>query len=74
MRTKAKTWLRGLTAAFIAGFSTSFLTALGVSGAEAVGVQIEKLSLGQLTVVTFFGGLIGMAAYLKQSPLPPPED
>lgn len=36
-----------------------------------IGVQIENLSPKQLVVTTLMGGLIGMFAYLKQSPVPP---
>jgi hypothetical protein len=66
-----ETWLRGVVAAFISGASTSFLSALGVSGAQAVGITMPSLTFGQMGVIALVGGLVGLAAYLKQSPIPP---
>jgi len=66
-----RNWWRGLASAAITGLATSFLSSLGISGAQIVGVQIDQLNLKQLAVVTVLGGLVGAAAYLKQSPLPP---
>lgn len=67
-------WRHGLGAALITGFSTSFTSALGISGASAVGVPVTNLDAKQLGVITLVGGLVGMAAYLRQSPLPPVEE
>ena len=64
-------WLRGLVAAVVTGFSTSFLSALGVTGAEALGIKVSQLDPKQLGVITLVGGAVGLAAYLKQSPVPP---
>ena len=65
-------WLKALAAAFITGAAGSLLSGLGISGAQAVGLPIQQLDLKQLGVVTLFGGIVGAAAYLKQSPVPPP--
>ena len=71
MRTKTKHWLKLLVAAIVTGCSNSFLSAVGVAGAQMVGVKIEMLSPKQLVVTTVMGGAIGLFAYLKQSPVPP---
>lgn len=71
MKQKTRQWLKALIAAMITGFANSFLSSVGVAGAQMVGVQIENLSPKQLLVTTIMGGLIGMFAYLKQSPVPP---
>jgi hypothetical protein len=63
-------WLKALAAAIITGFSNSFLSAVGVASAEMVGMKIENLSPKQLLIMTLMGGLVGMFAYLKQSPVP----
>lgn len=74
MITNSRKWLHGLGSALITGGATSFMAALGITGANAVGISVNQLDAEQLGFVTLFGGLIGMAAYLKQSPLPTPED
>lgn len=71
MREKTRKWLHGLGSAGIGGLATAFTSALGVQGAQLVGIDIATLDGGQLGIITLFGGLISMAAYLKQSPLPP---
>jgi len=71
MRLATKLWFKGLLAAFISGVSTSFLSALGISGAQAVGVNITQLTPKQLGMTTLMGGLVGVALYWKQSPVPP---
>ena len=73
MTTTTAKWVHGLASATITGITTSFMSALGVSGSNMVGVQVEQFSGKQLAVVCVFGGLVGMAAYLKQSPLPTSE-
>jgi len=74
MTTKTQKWLYGLGSAVITGITTSFLSCLGITGANAVGVRVDQLSYRQVLVITAIGGLVGMAAFLKQSPLPPVEE
>lgn len=69
-----ETWLRGLVAAFLSGASTALLSAIGVSGAQELGVNIPRLTFKQMGVIALVGGLVGLAAYLKQSPIPPDPD
>jgi hypothetical protein len=73
MITKTKMWLKGAVASAVGGFANSFLSALGITGAQIIGVKIEQLSLRQLVITTIMGGLVGLALYLKQSPVPPEE-
>jgi len=64
-------WLKGLAAAVVGGCANSFLAALGITGAQIVGINVQQLSLRQLVVTTVVGGAVGLALYLKQSPVPP---
>jgi hypothetical protein len=74
MTVKAKMWLHGLFSGFITGVSTGFLSALGITGANMVGVKMEQLQPKQLMVLTVMGGVVGAMSYLKQSPLPPEDN
>ena len=65
-----KHWLLGVLGGLVGGFSTSILSALGISGAEMVGVNVPQLTPRQFMIVTLFGGLSGAALYLRQSPVP----
>jgi hypothetical protein len=71
MSEKFKTWAKALLAATITGAAGSLLSALGISGAQAAGVNVMQLDLKQLWIMTLAGGVVGAAAYLKQSPMPP---
>lgn len=73
MATKLGHWLHGLGSAIITGLSTTGLSALGVAGAAGAGMQVETLDWKQCAIITLVGGVVGMFAYLKQSPLPPEE-
>jgi len=64
-------WLKMLVAAFVTGVSTGGLTSLGIPAANAVGANIPSLDWKQLGVMSLSGGIIGLFAYLKQSPVPP---
>lgn len=64
-------WGKTLVAAFVTGAASSLLSVLGVSGAQVVGISVQQLNLKQLLAMTLSGGLVGAAAYLKQSPVPP---
>ena len=71
MMVKTQLWLKGCAAAVVGGVSNSFLSALGITGAQIIGVKIEQLNAKQLVITTIMGGLVGLALYLKQSPVPP---
>lgn len=71
MNEKTNVWLRGLIAAVVTGASTSALSALGIAGADAAGANVGQLNLKQIGVLTLTGAIVGLAAYLKQSPVPP---
>ena len=57
-------WLHGIAAALISGAST------GVAGV-IVAPEIAIVTVAKMAAVS---GVIGVAMYLKQSPLPPEED
>ena len=61
---KLKTWLHGLLGAMVTGASTAFL-ALGTSPEI-----IEQLGWMTLAKVSLGAAAVGVASYLKQSPLP----
>ena len=71
MTEKVRLWTKALIAAFVTGCSSAALSAVGISGAEAVGVTVTQLNLKQLAIMTVAGGVVGIFAYLKQSPVPP---
>lgn len=67
-------WIRGILAAFITGFATAGLSALGVTAANLAGADVSFLGLKQLGVIGLSGGIVSLLAYLKQSPLPKYDD
>jgi hypothetical protein len=74
MQTKKQVWLRGLVAAVVTGVSSSVLSGLGIAAADSVGVEVANLDVKQLGVIALSGGLVGLFAYLKQSPVPPADE
>ena len=66
-------WMKGLAAAAIAGAANGIIT-----GFAAVGIDPHKFNLQEglratlaiAGVSAIMSGIIGVAAYLKQSPLP----
>ncbi len=73
MSERVKKWGKSLLAAVITGSSGAFLSALGITGADLIGIKVAQLDFKQLGVITICGGVVGLAAYLKQSPVPPDE-
>ncbi len=67
-------WWRSLAAAGITGASSTALSALGIATANGLGASVPQLDLKQLGVMLLSGGVVGLLAYLKQSPVPPGED
>lgn len=66
-----KRWLHNLLAAVITGAVSSGLASLGIAAADAAGVTVQPLNYKQLISVAIAGAVVGLLAYLKQSPLPP---
>lgn len=71
------TWVRSLIAAAVSGAANALTT-----GAAAVTIAPETFAVGapglspliKLTIASaIIGAVTGVAAFLKQSPLPPPE-
>jgi hypothetical protein len=71
MKTKTVKWFKLLVAAGVTGAASTGLSALGIATAAGLGVNIPKLDFKQLGVMLLSGGIIGLLAYLKQSPVPP---
>jgi len=69
MKIVMQRWLHGLISALVTGIASSFLSALGITSADMLGMDIPNLTWRQLLVITIMGGLVGMAAYIKKSPL-----
>jgi len=63
-------WLRGLVAAVITGASNGFLAA--VVSPETFNTSPDGLK--KLGIFIVLSGALGMATYLKQSPVPPLEE
>jgi hypothetical protein len=63
-------WLRGLVAAVITGVSNAFLAS--VISPDTFNTSLEGLR--KLGIMLLLSGALGMATYLKQSPLPTAEE
>ena len=63
-------WLRGLVAAVVTGAANGFLAA--VVSPETFNMSPEGLK--KLGIFVTLSGALGMATYLKQSPVPPLEE
>jgi len=64
-------WAKAIVAAAISGAASSFLASVGVGSANAVGLNVQQFTKQQLLATTCSGALVGMAAYLVKSPVPP---
>lgn len=58
---RVRVWLSGLVAALVSGAATGITTS----------IVLPETSAEDLGKVMVMGALIGVASYLKQSPLPP---
>lgn len=65
-----QTWIRGLVAAVITGVANAFLAS--VVSPETFNTTPEGLK--KLGIMLALSGALGMATYLKQSPIPPIEE
>jgi hypothetical protein len=66
-------WLKGLLAAAIAGAANGVITGFAAVGIDPAHFNLQaglKATLGIASVSALMSGIIGVAAYLKQSPLP----
>ena len=66
-------WLKGLAAAAIAGAANGVITGFAAVGIDPAHFNLQsglKATLGIASVSALMSGIIGVAAYLKQSPLP----
>jgi hypothetical protein len=66
-------WAKGLVAAAIAGAANGIMTGFAAVGIDPAHFNLQaglKPTLAIAGVSALMSGLIGVAAYLKQSPLP----
>lgn len=66
-------WLKGLAAAAIAGAANGVITGFAAVGIDPAHFNLQtgfKPTLAIAGVSALMSGIIGVAAYLKQSPLP----
>ncbi len=71
--TNFEVWWRGLTAAGIAGGANGVITGFAAVGIDPAHFNLQAglhATLGIAGVSALMSGIIGVAAYLKQSPLP----
>jgi hypothetical protein len=67
-------WLKGLAAAAIAGAANGVITGFAAVGIDPAHFNLQaglKSTLSIACVSALMSGIIGVAAYLKQSPIPP---
>lgn len=74
MKVTIRHWLYGLGSALITGITSSVSSALGIVGAEKIGIDVPTLTFRQMGIIAIFGGIVGAISYLRQSPLPPETD
>ena len=66
-------WLKGLLAAGIAGAANGIITGIAAVGIDPTKFNLQaglRSTLAIAGVSAIMSGIIGTAAYLKQSPLP----
>jgi hypothetical protein len=67
-------WLKGIAAAAIAGGANGIITGFAAVGIDPAHFNLQSglhATLSIAMVSATMSGIIGVAAYLKQSPLPP---
>ena len=68
-----ETWLKGILAAGIAGCANGVITGFAAVGIDPAHFNLQaglRATLSIAAVSALMSGIIGVAAYLKQSPLP----
>lgn len=73
MKDSTNIWLHNLVAAVVTGGATAGLSALGITVADAAGANVGALNFKQVGLLFASGAIVGLLAYLKQSPLPPAQ-
>jgi hypothetical protein len=70
---KWETWLKGIAAAGIAGGANGVITGFAAVGIDPAHFNLQAgfhSTLAIAAVSAIMSGIMGVAAYLKQSPLP----
>jgi hypothetical protein len=71
--TLLETWFKGIAAAGIAGGANGVITGFAAVGIDPAHFNLQsgmRATLSIAAVSALMSGIIGVAAYLKQSPLP----
>jgi hypothetical protein len=70
---QTRKWFHALASTVITGSCSAGMSALGITGAHAIGINVQQLNLKQFLGVMAGGGLVGMLSYFQKSPLPPED-
>ncbi len=72
-----KVWLKGLIAAAISGGANGLTTGFTAMGVDPEHFNLRSRGIGNTLLLAgtsaLMASILGAAAYLKQSPVPPPE-
>lgn len=74
MITKFQNWSYGLFGGMIGGGASAVTAWLGMSAAQAAGVDVPTLNWKAMGVIAVTGIVTHAMAYLAKSPLPPLDD
>ena len=75
-KSQIKMWIHGLLAAIIAGGANGVITGFAAIGIDPTHFNLQaglRPTLAIAGISALMSAIIGAAAYLKQSPLPPEE-
>lgn len=64
-------WIKTLLAGSIGSAAQAGLTAMGIGGANMVGIKIAPMDLHQLGAMMLSGAIVGGLLFLAKSPMPP---
>lgn len=73
MRTSERLWFRGLVGGFISASASAGAGFLGLTGANALGIDVPVLNWKSLGILLLTSGVASAFAYLSKSPLPPDD-
>ncbi len=72
-----RVWLKGLIAATVSGGANGLTTGFTAMGVDPEHFNLQSRGIGNTLLLAgasaLMASILGAAAYLKQSPVPPPE-